>query len=262
MEGWLSIEDILLELSKKGYSFSRRTFLYYVQLGLIPKGRRRGQPSGGVKFFYPPTTLERLFKILELKQKGLRLKEIREVLGKEREEESGPPEEEIFSDIEALRRCTLCGICGGVCPVYEEMESPPWRLVQMYLMGPERATETNTPWICIGCYLCEERCPEEVPLVSFLNFLRRKSHEGLGPRISPAQEWSRLFWDLLVERGRSFDFGAVHAYQIRLLKEGAERKFSLKVPEGRGWRQVSPPQALKNIRIFRKMLSLAGGPSR
>ena len=259
MEGWLSIEEILSSLAARGYRVSRRTFLYYVQLGLLPKGRRRGQPSGGVKFFYPPSALERLLKILELKQKGLRLKEIREVLQEERPE-SEPSREKAFPEREALERCSLCGICGGICPVYEEMEEPPWQVVRIYLESPERAAEINTPWICIGCYLCEERCPEEVPLVSFMNFLRRINREG--PRISPAQEWSRLFWNLLFERGRSFDFGAVHAYQISLLREGPERKLALKIRGAEGVRQVSPPSPLKNLRVFRRMLSLAGRSSR
>jgi len=258
MENWLSIEDILTELSRKGHRLSRRTFLYYVQLGLLPKGKRKGQPSGGVRFFYPPSSVERLERILSLKKRGFRLKEIREILRRE-EERPVSSEEPSFSQEEALKRCTLCGICGGICPVYEEMDAPPWRILQLYLENFEDLTEINTPWICIGCYLCEERCPEEIPLVAFMEFLRRRAGPEAAPRIYPAQEWSRLFWALLAERGRSFDFGAAHAYQIRYRRGEGGKKISLKIPRAEGWRELPPPEPLRNPRLFRRMLTLAGG---
>ncbi|MBX6424028.1 4Fe-4S dicluster domain-containing protein [Thermosulfurimonas sp. F29] len=261
MKKWVSIEDILTELSKKGKRLSRRTFLYYVQLGLLPKGRRKGQPSGGVRFFYPSSTLERLEKILELKERGLRLREIRELLLME-EEEKPSPEAEIFPEIDLLKRCTLCGICGGICPVYEEMDGSPWRVIQIYLEDPGGVDEINTPWICIGCYLCEERCPEGIPLVSFFEFLCRRESQRGKTRIYPQEEWSRLFWTLLMERGRSFDFGAVHAYQVRLRRDGGERKIHLRIPQAEGQKEIPPPSPVKNPRLFRKMLALSGGPSR
>jgi len=255
-QGWL-VEELLAEVRRRGYSLTRRTFLYYVQLGLLPKGVRRGQPSGGVKFFYPPETLPRLLKILELKQSGLKLKEILERLGPPEEE---PPAREEGFPLESLRDCSFCGLCGGICPVYEEMEVPPWRVLQAYLEGDPDLWEFNTPWICVGCYLCQEVCPEEIPLPAFLEFLRCEARKKGVFYISPAQEWHALFWTLLRERGRSFDFGATHAYRVQVLREGERLELVLKLPLGSGVRQVKPPPPLKDPALFREMLAEAEGP--
>ncbi|QJA06161.1 MerR family transcriptional regulator [Thermosulfurimonas marina] len=257
------VEELLAEVRRRGYSLTRRTFLYYVQLGLLPKGVRRGQPSGGVKFFYPPETLPRLLKILELKKAGLKLKEIRDRLGPFSEEEAflsekAPVSEEVFSR-EKLRNCSLCGLCGGICPVYEEMEVPAWRALQAYLEREPGLWELNTPWICVGCYLCQEACPEGIPLTTFLEALRREARRKGTLKISMAGQWHHLFWTLLQERGRSFDFGATHAYRVQVLREGERLELILKLPSGSGVRQIKPPPSLKNPELFREMLAEVEG---
>ncbi len=258
MEEWLSIEEILRILASEGIEVSRRTFLYYVQLGLLPKGKRVGQRSGGVKFFYPKEALERLRKIWELKNKGFKLKEIKFLLG---EPDSEEETEETFPRAwfpKEVERCTGCGACGGVCPVYEEMDVPPRVLIQWVINGSlDRAEEVNTPLMCVRCYLCEERCPEGVPVVSFLFALRKRMLREKNFRVSPVSEWSRLFWELIEERGRSFDFGAVHAYQIRLVSSSGQRKLVLRVPLSEGRIEVSPPPPISNIRGFRRVLRRA-----
>lgn len=57
-------------------SVTARTVRYYESIGLIPAGPRE---SGGQRW-YPPETAARLKKIEQLKQLGLSLEEIREVI--------------------------------------------------------------------------------------------------------------------------------------------------------------------------------------
>ncbi|OAQ20984.1 4Fe-4S dicluster domain-containing protein [Thermosulfurimonas dismutans] len=257
MEEWLSIDEILKKLSFEGYKFTKRTFLYYVQLGLLPKGKRVGQKKGGVKFYYPFWAIERLKEILHLKQQGLKLKEIQKRLSTpsaKKKEKKAPPQ---FYDWEKLKRCTGCGICGGICPVYEEMEDPPWRLIQVLAHRKDAKLTSNTPWICIGCYLCEERCPEEIPIVEFLRFLKREALSKGHIQLSQAPEWSQLFWELVEERGRSFDFGAVHAYQIKITGSGNDRRIILRLPWEKGEKEVSAPEPIKDLQGFKKMLAKA-----
>ncbi len=253
MEFGLPLEDILQKLAEEGYRISRRTFLYYVQLGLLPKGKRKGQKSGGVKFYYPTWTLERLKTILRLKKQGLTLKEIKKRLPRET---PSPPPPKTFPQTARLKDCNVCGICGAICPVHEEMDLSPWRLIQAWLEGPDSLPSANTPWVCVGCYLCEERCPREIPVVDFLRFLRR---EGLPPgkRWRKHPEWSRIFWSLLEERGRSFDFGAVHAYHIRIIGSGENQRLFLRLPGPEGEKEVSAPSKIKNLSAFRRALEHA-----
>ncbi len=255
MEPGLLLEDILQKLAEEGYQISKRTFLYYVQLGLLPKGKRKGQKKGGVKFYYPTWTLERLKAILELKKKGLKLKEIQERLPKKA---PSPPLPKTFSQAERLKDCNACGICGAICPVYEEMDLPPWRLIQAWEEVPDSLPSANTPWVCVGCYLCETRCPQEIPIVEFLRFLRR---EGLPPgrRWRKHPEWSRIFWSLLEERGRSFDFGAVHAYQIRVLGPAEDQRLLLRLPGPEGEKEVTAPSKIKGLPALKRALERARG---
>jgi len=257
MEEWLSIEEILKSLALEGYEVSKRTFLYYVQLGLLPKGKRVGQKRGGVKFLYPSWARERLKEILHFKKQGLKLKEIRERLSSPRKPEKGKRPPLAFYAWDKVKRCTGCGICGGICPVYEEMDEPPWRLIQTLVRDQESKFVTNTPWVCIGCYLCEERCPEEIPIVEFLAFLRKKSRSEGSIQLSQAPEWSGLFWELVEERGRAFDFGAVHAYEIKIIGSGGNRRILLRLPWEKGKKEVSAPEPLKDLKGFKKMLAKA-----
>ncbi len=98
VENKYTLDKIVNNLSAEGYKITKRTFQFYVQAGLLPKGSRQGQKTGGVKFYYPFSVIETIKWIFELKSKGFNLSEIKETLLLARQEEKFLGDEQQFSE--------------------------------------------------------------------------------------------------------------------------------------------------------------------
>lgn len=69
--------------------------------------------------------------------------------------------------------CLQCGVCGGSCPVAFSMDYTPRELVELVKLGlKEKALSCRAIWICTGCNVCSDRCPEDVNPSEVLNSLR------------------------------------------------------------------------------------------
>ena len=61
-----------------------------------------------------------------------------------------------------LEMCIQCGTCGGSCPAAMDMDHTPRMLFAMLRAGMrDEVLRSNTPWICVSCYHCVVRCPQE-----------------------------------------------------------------------------------------------------
>lgn len=69
-----------------------------------------------------------------------------------------------IDDTGDVLKCYQCGTCVGGCPASEA--EPPLRirkLVRMVVLGLEdKLIEEVTPWICVTCTSCEEKCPRDI----------------------------------------------------------------------------------------------------
>jgi heterodisulfide reductase subunit C len=64
---------------------------------------------------------------------------------------------------ENILSCIQCGVCTGGCPVAEEMEFPPRRLIAMIRAGArEEVLSSSSVWRCVSCYTCTVRCPRGI----------------------------------------------------------------------------------------------------
>lgn len=171
----LTVDEIINHLREEGFQISKRTFQYYVQSGILPKGIRKGAKSGGVRFYYPPSVLANLRQIFILKSKGYKLGEIKERIAGVQAGEPGapPPEREplvaiprldlpadsrkieedpsitrsltgpglyeqvmrLTPDGEMLKLCLQCGTCGGSCPSAVDMDYTPRQLFALLHAG-------------------------------------------------------------------------------------------------------------------------------
>jgi DNA-binding transcriptional MerR regulator len=83
---FLSLPKLLQAAQESGLEVNERTLLYYVARGLLPKGQRSPyNGADGRVAYWPAPTLKRLRRILQLKQQGYKLEQIRKAL------ESGRP---------------------------------------------------------------------------------------------------------------------------------------------------------------------------
>src|SRR5574337_243199 len=79
-DGLIPVDQIIKRLRNENYDLNKRTFQYYVQTGLLPKGKRMGCKGGGVQFYYHTTVVALIKKIFELKSQGRSLNSIKEVI--------------------------------------------------------------------------------------------------------------------------------------------------------------------------------------
>jgi len=115
-----------------------------------------------------------------------------------------------------LELCVQCGTCGGSCPSAADMDHTPRALFALIRAGQrDRVLRSNTPWMCVSCYFCAARCPQEIHIPDIMYGLRSMSaREGLAPS-STAPDFSRAFMANVRRYGRSYEVGLVARHYLR-----------------------------------------------
>ncbi len=74
----------------------------------------------------------------------------------------------------ALLKCFACGTCTASCPVREVDERfNPRKIIRMTILGMKKEVlENEFIWLCAGCYLCQERCPQDVRITDLMTAIR------------------------------------------------------------------------------------------
>jgi quinone-modifying oxidoreductase, subunit QmoC len=115
-----------------------------------------------------------------------------------------------------LQMCIQCGTCGGSCPSAADMDHTPRMLFAMVRAGMRDAVlRSDTPWMCVSCYFCAVRCPQEVHIPDVMYALKAiATREGCVPD-STAPDFSQTFVDNIHSYGRSFEVGLVARHYLR-----------------------------------------------
>lgn len=118
-----------------------------------------------------------------------------------------------------LEACLQCGTCGGSCPSGPDMDHTPRALFAMIAAGMRDAVlRSNTPWYCVSCYSCMERCPQEIHITDVMYTLKRLAIKaGYATQTSAARApgFSQTFVDHIEAYGRSFELGLITRYYLR-----------------------------------------------
>ena len=110
--------------------------------------------------------------------------------------------------VSRLEMCIQCGTCGGSCPSSADMDHTPRMLFAMLRAGMrEDALKSNTPWICVSCYHCVVRCPQNVHIADVMYTLKGMAIEAKLFQDSTGPDFSQTFVDMVEEYGRGFEFG-------------------------------------------------------
>jgi len=110
--------------------------------------------------------------------------------------------------VSRLEMCIQCGTCGGSCPSSADMDHTPRMLFAMLRAGMrEAALKSNTPWICVSCYHCVVRCPQNVHIADVMYTLKGMAIEAQLFQDSTAPDFSKTFVDMVEEYGRGYEFG-------------------------------------------------------
>jgi heterodisulfide reductase subunit C len=118
-----------------------------------------------------------------------------------------------------LEACLQCGTCGGSCPSAADMEHTPRALFAMIAAGMREAVlSSNTPWYCVSCYYCMQRCPQDVHITDLMYTLKRLAlSEGYSQQSSAARlpGYFESFINHVERYGRSFELGLITRYYLR-----------------------------------------------
>lgn len=115
-----------------------------------------------------------------------------------------------------LEMCIQCGTCGGSCPSASDMDHTPRMLFAMVRAGfREEALRSNTPWICVSCYHCVVRCPQEVHIPDVMYTLKSMAIRAKLYKDSTAPDFSQTFVDMVENYGRSFEFGLATRHYLK-----------------------------------------------
>lgn len=115
-----------------------------------------------------------------------------------------------------LEACIQCGTCGGSCPSAADMDHTPRLLFALIRAGfRDEVLRSNTPWMCVACYFCSVRCPQEIHIPDVMYAIKSiAAREGLAPdQVAP--DFSRTFIANIHRYGRSFEVGLVAAHYLR-----------------------------------------------
>lgn len=118
--------------------------------------------------------------------------------------------------VSRLEMCIQCGTCGGSCPSAADMDNTPRMLFAMLRAGMrEAALKSNTPWVCVSCYHCVVRCPQNVHIADVMYALKGMAIEAKLFQDSTAPDFSQTFVDMVEEYGRGFEFGLATRHYLK-----------------------------------------------
>jgi len=74
---------------------------------------------------------------------------------------------------QSIHKCMQCGMCTGSCPMAEQFDTSPRRIMRMVQCGlEENIGEYKTFWTCASCYNCSVNCPRGIDIARVMETLR------------------------------------------------------------------------------------------
>lgn len=112
-------------------------------------------------------------------------------------------------------QCYQCATCSGSCPVIDEMQYGPRRILHMIQSGEEELVlSSRDMWFCVSCYSCASRCPREIPITELMATLREMAVEK-GYAEDLEAEFGHSFMETYKHYGRLFEPELMIRYYLR-----------------------------------------------
>lgn len=116
--------------------------------------------------------------------------------------------------------CYQCGKCSAGCPLSEEMDFPPSRIMRMLQTGNsellEQVLHSFSIWVCLTCEVCYSRCPMSIDIPKLMDYLREKSlvEHKTNPRAKEIIAFHKSFLKSLEKTGRLYELGLLADYKM------------------------------------------------
>jgi quinone-modifying oxidoreductase subunit QmoC len=96
------------------------------------------------------------------------------------------------------------------------MDHTPRQIFALIRAGArDRVMNSNTPWMCVSCYLCAVRCPQKIHIPDVMYALKAKATKENRVPSHVAPDFSRTFVEYIHKYGRSFEVGLVAKHYMR-----------------------------------------------
>lgn len=110
---------------------------------------------------------------------------------------------------ESVKLCMQCATCTGMCPMAQEMDFSPRKVMHMAQFGlTEKLADINTYWKCASCHACSVKCPRGIDIAKVMEALRqqvlRKSKNYIEPSEISAERIAEMPQIALVAGFRKF----------------------------------------------------------
>ncbi len=117
---------------------------------------------------------------------------------------------------QTIQLCYHCHKCTAGCPVAEDMEFGPDRVLRLVQLGEkERLLASHDIWLCAGCETCGTRCPNEIDIAQVMDALRQIAiAEGVRPAEPYAEKFHKVFMGVVRYMGRMHEASMLGAYKL------------------------------------------------
>ncbi len=118
--------------------------------------------------------------------------------------------------VSRLEMCIQCGSCGGCCPSADAMDHTPRMLFALIRAGKrDEVLRSNTPWMCVSCYHCVVRCPQEILITDVMYAIKVMAEEAhtYPDKVGPG--FSGVFVGQARRFGRSWEIGLTARHYMR-----------------------------------------------
>jgi heterodisulfide reductase subunit C2 len=110
---------------------------------------------------------------------------------------------------ESVKVCMQCATCTGMCPMVQEMDFTPRKVMHLAQFGLlEKLADINTYWKCASCHACSVKCPRGIDIAKVMEALRqqilRKSNNYIEPSAISAEVIAEMPQIALVAGFRKF----------------------------------------------------------
>jgi heterodisulfide reductase subunit C len=120
---------------------------------------------------------------------------------------------------EHILACIQCGTCTGSCPMADQMEYPPRKIIAMVRAGMrDEVLSSNSMWFCLSCYTCTARCPRGVKPTEIAHALESLANQhGFSIRGTSTPSLYRSFVSSIKGNGRVHELGMMVKYYLSIL---------------------------------------------